>query len=211
MKSNSEQLLNATDLLPITFVVILPPNPRGKNSINSQIYLGPSDENTKSKACIIKILLDSGASASIVQKDVLHKHLRFLKDKKNKWSIMAWTFNTTFVTELKLKLPEINHTLEIYVNYHWTNKLLSYDLILGRDILHEYGIIFSINNKTITRQKVSISMKLPNCMANKFFVIKENRTVRNATKRIKQILDTVYKTNISQNYSYEFQLFKKQT
>ena len=34
--SNSEQLINAQDLLPITFGVILPPNPRGKISTNSQ-------------------------------------------------------------------------------------------------------------------------------------------------------------------------------
>ena len=34
--SNSEQLLNATDLSAITFGVILPPNLRGKISINSQ-------------------------------------------------------------------------------------------------------------------------------------------------------------------------------
>ena len=29
--TNSEQLFYATDLLPITFGVILPPNPRGKH------------------------------------------------------------------------------------------------------------------------------------------------------------------------------------
>ena len=35
--SNSGQSLNATDLLPITFGVILPPKLCGKNSTNSQI------------------------------------------------------------------------------------------------------------------------------------------------------------------------------
>ena len=34
--SNSEQLFNATDLLPITFGVILPPKLRSKISTNSQ-------------------------------------------------------------------------------------------------------------------------------------------------------------------------------
>ena len=36
-------------------------------------------------------------------------------------------------------------------------------------------------------------MKLPYCTAKEFFVIKESRPVRNATKRIKQILDAEYK------------------
>ena len=63
--SNSEQLFNAMDLLPIIFGLILLPNPHSKNSANSQINQGTTDENTNSKACTIKILLDIGASASI--------------------------------------------------------------------------------------------------------------------------------------------------
>ena len=39
LNSNSEQLLNATDLSSITFGVILPPNLRSKISTNSQINL----------------------------------------------------------------------------------------------------------------------------------------------------------------------------
>ena len=74
-----------------------------------------------------------------------------------------------------------------------TDKLFNYDLILGRDILHELGIIFNFQNKTITWQEVSISMKPPNCTAKEFFAIKESCQVRNATKRIKQILDAEYK------------------
>ena len=108
--SNNEQLFNATDLSPITFGIISSPKPRGKNSTNSQINPGSSDENKNSKVRTIKILLDSGASASIVRKDVLHVRHKILKDKKNKWSTMAGTFNTTSVTEIILKLPELNHS-----------------------------------------------------------------------------------------------------
>ena len=78
-----------------------------------------------------------------------------------------------------------------------TGKLLNYDLILGRAILHELGIIFNFKNKTITWQQVSISMKPPNCTAKEFFVIIESRPVRIATKSIKQILDAEYeKSNL---------------
>ena len=102
---------------------------------------------------------------------------------------MAGTFNTTFVTEMKLKFPELHHSAKIYAKCHFINKLLNYDLFLGRDILHELGIIFNFENKTITWQEVSISMKPPNCTAKEFFVIKESRLVRIATKWIKQIFD----------------------
>ena len=84
-----------------------------------------------------QILLDSGASASIVRKDVLHEQQKIRKDKKNKWSPMAGTFNTTFVTEIMSKLPELNHFAVIYA----TVKLLNNNLILGRDILHKLGML----------------------------------------------------------------------
>ena len=89
--SNNEQLFNAIDLSPLTFGVILPPNPRSKKSTNSQINPGTQGENKNSKVLTIKILVDSGASASIVQKDVLYKRHKIFKDKKNKWSPMAGT------------------------------------------------------------------------------------------------------------------------
>ena len=93
---------------------------------------------------------------------------------------MAGTFTTTFVTEIILKLPELNLSAKIYAKCHLKDKLLYYDLILGRDILHELGIIFNLKNKTITWQEVSISMKPTNCMAKEFFVIKESRPVNMA-------------------------------
>ena len=43
---------------------------------------------------------DSDAGASIVRKDVLHERHRIFKDKMNKWSTMAGTFNTSFVLQL---------------------------------------------------------------------------------------------------------------
>ena len=68
--------------MPITFGIILPPNPLSKNPTISKINQETSDENKNSKVRTIKILLDSGASASIVRKDVLFERLKILKDKK---------------------------------------------------------------------------------------------------------------------------------
>ena len=103
---NSEQLFYATDLSPITYSVMLSPNSRGKNSTNSQDKPGFLDEHRNSKVQTIKILLDSGASASIVRKDILFFRHRIHKDKNYIWSNMAGTFNATFVTEIILKMPK---------------------------------------------------------------------------------------------------------
>ena len=45
LNSKSEQSINVTDLLPITFGVILPPRLRGNISTNSQINPITLDEN----------------------------------------------------------------------------------------------------------------------------------------------------------------------
>ena len=45
-------------------------------------------------------------------------------------------------------------------------------------------------------------MNPPNCTAKEFFVIKESRPVRNATKKIKQILDAEYKKMKENNLNY---------
>ena len=113
----------------------------------------------------------------IVHKDVLYERHKILKVKKNKWSTIAETVNTTFVTEIILKLSELNRSAKIYAKCHLTDELLNYNLILGRDILHKLGIIF--NFETITWQEVSISMKPPDCTPKEFFVTKESRPVRN--------------------------------
>ena len=68
------------NLLPITFGIILPQNPSSKNSTNSQNNQGTTDENTNTQVCTIKIILDSGANASIVRKDVLYERHKILKD-----------------------------------------------------------------------------------------------------------------------------------
>ena len=74
---------------------------------------------------------------------------------------MAGTFNTTFVTKIMSKLSELNHIKNIYAKCHLTDKLLNYDLLLGREILHKLGVIFNFKNKTIIWQEVSISLKQP--------------------------------------------------
>ena len=71
--------------MPITFGVILHPKIRGKVSTNSQNYPRTLDENKYSKERTIKILLDSGKSASIVRKDLFTKFLKIKRINVPPW------------------------------------------------------------------------------------------------------------------------------
>ena len=82
---------------------------------------------------------------------------------------MAAIFNTTSVPELEIKHP--------VAKCHLIDKLSNSNLILGRDMIHEPGIIFTFEHKSTTWQEVSTSLKSPDCTTNKFFIIKESRPV----------------------------------
>ena len=74
------------------------------------------------------------------------------------------------------------------------DKLLNYDLILGRDILHDLGIIFKFKNKPIHHLARTFNLNETTKLYVKFFFeIKESCSVGIVTKRIKQILDVEYK------------------
>ena len=75
-------LFNSTDWSAKTFGIILSSNLCCKNSTNSNINSGTTNENKSSKLCTIKILLDSGASASIERKYILQEHHKILKIKR---------------------------------------------------------------------------------------------------------------------------------
>ena len=67
------------------------------------------------------------------------------------------------IIELELEVMVFNHTAEIVTNMT-LQIILSYNLILGRDIIHELGLIFYFENNTINWQEVSIPMKPSDCM-----------------------------------------------
>ena len=94
----------------------------------------------------IKILLDSSTNALIIRKTCCTSNTKFLKIKRINGKLWQGPSHTTFVTEITLKLLELYHSTKCYL----TDKLINYDFILGRDMLHKLGIIFNFKNKTIT-------------------------------------------------------------
>ena len=94
---------------------------------------------------------------------------------------------------ININMPEFSHSADINAKCHLMDKLLNYNLTLGRHILHKLGIIFNFENISITCQEVLISKKPPNYTAKEFFVIKESCSNQNVPRWIKQILDAEHK------------------
>ena len=100
----------------------------------------------KSTDRTVKILLDSGASASIIRHTYVRKNKLATKNVTNQWTTIAGTFNTNQIVNINLKLPELNSTAEIKVEYHVTKNESNYDIIIGKNLLRELGIILDFAN-----------------------------------------------------------------
>ena len=103
------------------------------------------------------------------------------------------------MANVKLKLQELNPTAELKIECHVTKQKSNYDLIIGRNILRELGIILDFANNKTMWENVEIPMKPLDCTKREHFSIRDSSRVHNETKRIKKILDATYsKANLSQ-------------
>ena len=116
---------------------------------------------TKNKVRRMRVLLDSGCGATLVNKNFVN-HDKLVNDKKTKWVTKAGKFNTTKKCELEFTLPAFNAkkiiTWDCYVDEE-NNTNSNYDMIIGRDILHELGIDLLFSTAEMTWDNVTIPMQ----------------------------------------------------
>ena len=86
-----------------------------------------------------KILLDSGASGSIVSERFV-KRFKQKKDETCTWKTMAGSFTTSKQCIVEFTLPELNPTAKVRHKMYVVPKMDKYDLIIGRDILQKLGM-----------------------------------------------------------------------
>jgi len=145
----------------------------------------------------IKILLDSGASGSIISKEFIQKAKR-IPAQAPTWRTMVGTFATDFKYIAEFSLPELNPTASFKQKMYVVPKVSNYDVILGRDFL-KVEISFNLNNQSITWNDVSTSLKKPTSANNLNYAIEECYVLQAGDSRLQRILDTKYeKTNLSE-------------
>ena len=90
---------------------------------------------------------------------------------------MAGTFKTTRTAYVTLKLPELNHTAEIATEFHVTKQKSAYDIIFGRKLLKELGIVLDFNQMVTIWNDVTIPMKDVNAEVKTHFLIRDSKYV----------------------------------
>ena len=185
-KNKIKKAINQTDLVPITISVLIS---KERNSDK----VSPKQNGVRLKNTYVKILMDSGASASIIHESYVSKN-NFItrKTSANKWSTIAGSFSTlSRETKITSKKPELNVMAHISMKIHMTTRKINHDVIFGKHLLRELGI--QLDFSFIGWQNILFFMKPMDCKMRTHFTIQDSKNVRNATKWMKKILDANYK------------------
>jgi hypothetical protein len=114
---------------------------------------------------LLRALADTGASSSIILE--AHTSFAFIKiDDSNTttWSTMVGKFTTTKTGFVTFSLPEFNLKKRMYSSWAFhvddsSESSSTYDMIMGRDLLGELGIIMNFNDHTVTWDTDNIPLK----------------------------------------------------
>ena len=106
----------------------------------------------KNKLLHMQILLDSSCRAILINKKFINNS-KSTKDKKTRWTTKAGNFNTNRKCEVDFTLPAFNAKKIVSWNCYVDesdNSNNNYDMIIGRDILHELGIDLMFSTAEMT-------------------------------------------------------------
>jgi predicted aspartyl protease len=123
-------------LSPILFVKVQIPSGKKKR-----------DEKTR----LIKALVDSGASETIIVKSAAKKLPLRENNEPKKWATAAGTINTTFKTKrVDFSFPELHANRMIKKSFHVVDiDLKRYDMIIGRDLIQTLGLQIKGNDLSL--------------------------------------------------------------
>ena len=115
----------------------------------------------KPKPVTIKILIDTGASKTIVKYQHTHKlkHSKDYEEKQTHFETTAGTFSTHAKAKIQFSLNELFEKRLVEHVAHAAKDLSNYDMIIGRHLLHELGIDIKFSTKTIEWDGVSIPLR----------------------------------------------------
>ena len=147
------------------------------------------------KPVSIRVLLDSGASASLINEKWV-KRLRVRDKSTTKWRTAAGPIETTSKCRIQFSLPELSPTRLVTWPVHVDiNDRIPYDMIIGRDLRSELGIMLDFSHHTIHWDDAEIPMHhIDDTHEDAYHLAQiDSPAVNDATDRIKRLLDAKYK------------------
>jgi Aspartyl protease len=147
----------------------------------------------------ISVLLDSGASSSVINHNVVNR-LRIKPDQATVWNTAGGKMSTHGKVRVTFTLPELSPSASVDTTVHVHDRHLSqYNMIIGRYLLKDLGIdvLFSTSTIEWTRMKVSIPMKPYNFSFEEDVYIADSLAVEaDSNRTLKLELDRLVKIGV---------------
>jgi predicted aspartyl protease len=102
----------------------------------------------KPKPVTIQVLLDSGASRSLIHKKFARKLKLKMSKSSTNWTTAAGGVTTNSKCKSQFCIPELEDKILLEYNLHVANTLVGYDMIIGHDILEDLGIVIDFKQKS---------------------------------------------------------------
>ena len=119
----------------------------------------------------MRVLLDSGCGATLINHSLIGKLKTTNQKKTTKWKTKAGTFNTDKRCKINFSLPAFHEHRKISWNCYVDEsdpETCSYDLIIGRDLMHEIGIDICFSTAEIKWDNASIPMQSVEKLVDEF-------------------------------------------
>jgi hypothetical protein len=107
-------------------------------------------------------LLDSGGAQSLISKQSAKNLLQYSTLLQTIWTTPGGTHSTRVKTSGKFLFPEVSTTTFHQWQFHVTESLGDYDVLIGRDILNYLKIDIKFSNKEIVFPSASVPFKNSN-------------------------------------------------
>ena len=150
-----------------------------------------NSQKGKEKWETVKVLIDSGASATIISKEFVKK-LQVKKETTTSWGTTAGTFTTTGKVNLEIQFPELSPSTIVYIESHvHKGQLASYNMILGRNNLTELGIDIKFSTQSIewSCMNATIPMKPRDVTLYMHFLVDKDASMDEEMDRLSSILN----------------------
>ena len=149
----------------------------------------------KTKVKHLRVLLDSGGSANLIQKRHVGQNFKLLDSKGPvTWTTANGKFRTTKIVVPEFQLPEFDERVTIKQPFHVCDHDLGYDMIIGRETLAELGFIINFKTNQISWNDIKVAMKDPTLFDKKeiltmFALMAEPDICRKSLNRAIKIID----------------------
>ncbi len=157
----------------------------------------------------VRVLLDSGSSGDLLfMKKGSSKHISIVKRVvPQSWGTSNGTFITYKVGDIEISFVEYSASKKVHlqpdiVEYSLGDQAPIYDLIIGKQTMHDLGVKLDFQERTITIDKILLPMRnianpqlkprITRALRENTCVAQEPISTRSATRRMVKILDAKY-------------------